>query len=207
MREQAPGHDQPAVSGGFIHEFRMWFDRSYRRSFELQQLLQNFAISSPPFTRPLLYSHNLLKTPKTFKFLVSDHGYLIVQTAGVASETKGSWLHLDGGQQVFHFPVETRKVLSCEDEAALPPPPPSPGVCIFLEGSPPRHNITSLFVNLGERMPLKLNWLHTSERSPLSHKISEGTFIGQEADAFKELHMLWLAINNGTPWVHHVDLS
>ena len=105
MREPRPAPEQPPPRGGLVHEIKLLFNPEYRRQVELEELLTNFEVASPPFTRPIFYRHKYLRAPVTVSFEVSTEGTLRINANGPAIGTEKTWLHLDSGDIVFHFPL------------------------------------------------------------------------------------------------------
>jgi hypothetical protein len=210
-----------------VHEIKLLFSPEYRRQVELEELLTNFEVTSPPFTRPIFYRHKYLRAPVTVSFEVSTEGTLRINTNLSAIGTEKTWLHLDSGDIVFHLPLNRSDTCregfyrSWKKEGEFQTSPEYedhrndhrqpiarafPSITLPPPPDPPlpygRHGISdsskiSRLRNLAEKLPLQMSWQHTKERSPNSEIIQSGRLSGDDAIYFQHIHTLWLTINEG----------
>jgi len=174
MHEAAPvlNRDNAAKRSGLLHELKLFFSVSYRNEFELEELLKNFEVSSPPFTRPIFYKHTKLTVPENVLFEVSTKGLLRYSTLNLEPAVfLASFLHLDAGQHVYHLDLVNGQ--------------------ISLGPAANERNCAEKLLELTQILPREIKWLHTLESSPTSKVIGRGSFQGGEAASFREVIRLW----------------
>jgi hypothetical protein len=174
MHESAPVINPANTQkrSGLLHELKLFFSLAYRNGCELEELLESFEVSSPPFTRPIFYKHTKLKVPENVLFEVSTKGLLRYSTLNLEPAVfLTSFLHLDAGQHVYHLDLFNGQI----------------------SRSPAANERSSAekLLELTEILPREIKWLHTLESSPTSKVIGRGSFHGGNASSFRDVIRLW----------------